>query len=358
MPYYLMFAALLTLAALGKLPETRQFSGVWLISSTILLISFAGLRRAGVGFDDVSYIKVFTTIPPITEWLSGEYVYSWDSAGMEPLYIALGSTIRALTENYTWLFLIIATISVSATVYNYRQYSPIPGLSVLVYFCHTFLYRDMNQIRAGIVAALGLFLIRLISERRHYTIVITIMTASLIHMGALAYFITYAASYIKLSRRQIIAVTAISIACGAIGFSGILVQVLPDLGPLTDKVKRYYESQHAEPLGIMDITNLKNLALLLGTLVLTSSVRQVTKHFDVQVTFLFLATAWRFLFNDFGILAARISTFFGIVEPILVVSLALSIPSRIAGIAFVILYSVTMLTLNLLRGFNEYGLTI
>src|SRR5690606_24938035 len=131
----------------------------------------------------------FLEIPHLGHWLNGNYEYSFDDAWMEPGYIFVGAFIRLFTENYVFLFVVIAGLSVGVAAYNYYRYSPYLFLTLVLFFVHTFLYRDMIQIRSAVAAAIGLFLISQIEHRQHAKVVVTIAFASLFHMAAMSYIL-------------------------------------------------------------------------------------------------------------------------------------------------------------------------
>lgn len=346
LPYYAVFSLLASLSIFELARETRRARPLLVGIGAIILMLFAGLRAQGVGLDDVNYVRKFLEIPEVSRWLSGEYQYNASEAGMEPLYILLGATVRQFTDSYSPLFLTVAFISVGLSSINYARYSPYACLSLLLYFSHTFLLRDMNQMRAGVAAAIGLFLIAQIARRQHGRVAATIAFAALFHAGALAYIVPWALSFVHWRPKILATATLISAIIGFTGVTHRLVSALPDLGPLTDRIKNYVDSPFAYRISIIDPTNIKNVLILFVSLFLWNSLNQNLRYFKVIILFFATSVIWRLAFSDFAIIAARIATFFGIVEVILVASFVTLFRKKIVGALVVIIYGLSMLLLN------------
>jgi len=320
---------------------------LFLGSGSALLVLFSGLRALGVGRDDEAYWTKFQEVPPISQWITGQYLYSPREVGFEPLYTVIAAIARELSDHYSLLFIIISAIAVTCTAINYAKYSKYSCLCLVLYFSHTFLLRDMNQIRAGVAAAIGLFLIAQIAQRQHFRTAVTIGVASLFHIGALAFVFPWLLSFIRWRREWLIIVVIAGALLGAASVSTHLVIALPDLGSTTDRIKAYVGSRYAYRLNLLDITNIKNLAIFAVAIIYWEAISSRVKYFRVIIIFFSIGVFWRLAFSDIAIIAARIATFFGIVEVILVSSFVFLFRNKLVGLAFVIFYAFAMLTLNL-----------
>jgi len=260
----------------------------------------------------------------------------------------LNAIVRQFSNNYSAMFLMVASIAVGITLYNYNNLSLSPMLSTLVYFSHTFLYRDMNQIRAGIAAAFALFLIIQIYERRRLAALGTIAIAGLFHVAAFSLIIPWVASHVRMTKAIALAALALGVALGMVGIGNIIVPLMPDLGFITDRIQSYYsQSQHSYALGVFDVTNIKNITILSVAIMVWERAEARHSLYPILVMFFSLAVFWRLAFNDFAIIAARVATFFAIVEPVLVVTIALVLFRRNLAILAVSSYALAMLVLNL-----------
>ncbi len=242
--------------------QLKRYKLLLFIIAVIYLILFAGLRKVGVGADDGNYIETFMNIHEFLDPINGIFTYSLIELNMEYGYVLLNSILRYFTETYTILFLIIALIAVSINALNFYKYSHYIFLVLLLYFVHTYLYRDLNQIRAGIAAAILLFTIDIIHNNRIFKTLFITFLASLFHLTAIVTILPLLLRNKLNTRKRILMLLLISIGIGALGIGHLILNSLPNLGLLSIKLNNYLEySQYNYNLGLLDVTNIKNILL-------------------------------------------------------------------------------------------------
>lgn len=348
-PYFITFA-LLTFAALTQFTKELKRYKLWfVIVAAIYLIFFAGLRTMGVGRDDLNYYDMFVAqAPTLYDWVFGGFVYHFSDLFMEPGYVFVNAVVKTFTSNYIFLFLTAALISIGVTIYNYYRYSTYVLLSILLYFVHTYLYRDMNQVRAGIAAAIGLFLIAQIYNREHLKSYKTLLFSGLFHIASLSLVIPYLLSFFQVTRKKIILLYVFSLGLGIIGVGRILVKLLPTSGYLFVKIADYASNQtYGAALKLYDPTNIKNLFILLIVLIYWKRLKVIVPYFETLVLFLAVSASWRVAFSDLGIIAGRVATFFDIVEVIVVPYFICISRYKWMTVSAIILYAFMTLYLNL-----------
>ncbi|MEC6897863.1 EpsG family protein [Photobacterium piscicola] len=347
-PYFIIFFIVSLSCCLSFIRNEINLKLLIYVYCVLLLILFSGLRHVGVGADDISYIDKFFEVPGLLSWIDGSYVYSFSSTWMEPGYIFISALIRTFTDDYIYLFLVISFFSIGIASLNYYRLSPFVYLTLLLFFVHTFLYRDINQIRSACAAALGLFLISQIYYRQHKKIIFTIFCCSLFHTASLSFLVVYFFSFIKITKKRLIFIVIVGFILGWLGVSTLLLSHLPGLGYISVKLASYSASStYVDSTSLLDITNIKNLFIFFSLIFFWDRIESKVKYFNVMMLFFTLCTFWRLAFSDFGIFAARIATFFGIVEVILVPCLLLAFKNKIIPIIIIIAYAFTMLYINL-----------
>jgi len=347
--YFILFSLLSTLSILQFDKEVKKYKLLFFLFSAIVLIVFAGLRQLGVGKDDYSYYQMFIyDAPNIYDWLFGNYSYDIHELYMEPGYVFINSFVKIFTSKYEVFFLSIAFISVGIASYNYYKYSQYVFLTLLLFFVHTYLYRDMNQIRAGISASIGLLLIAQIYNKEHLKIIFTIFVASLFHLASLSFIIAYVLGFITWTKKKIVFLYLISLTIGSIGLSKMIVLMLPNVNFLTMKIINYANSQkYSEAISLFDITNIKNSIILFFVVLFWNKLKSKVPYFNTIILFFILSTCWRIAFSDLGILASRVSTFFGIVEVILLPYFIYVFRQKVFIAFLIILYAMAVLYLNI-----------
>lgn len=347
--YYVLFILILLMSLCQIIRQLKSLRLVFVLAAFLLLWLFAGLRYPTVGVDGWGYVRAFERIPDLYFWFNGDFAYRYLDWYMEFNYVFLNGFIKLFTNNYTVLFLSIAFLAIGLNIFNYYKYSKYTLLTILLYFSHTFLYRDIGQIRAGIACAIGLFLVSQIHKKQHIRIVMTIFMASLFHMAALSLLLVYFFSFFELTRKRLVLAILFSLIIGAGGTKAYVESVSPYLGTnISRKLSNHLSTERfSTDLGVFNITNVKNLFLLFLLLLFWMPLSRALPYFKTVALFLVLATCWRIAFNDFATLAGRVATFYSIVE-VLFLSGLLSVVKQKVFVAFcIVLYAFFIFYLNI-----------
>lgn len=256
-PYYTIFAMLALFSMAENTHEFKKVRLPFFLFSVLVLILFAGLRGADVAGDYGNYVERFDMVPSLRYWLNGEFVYNFRDVLMEPGYIAFGAFIKIFTGDHRWMFLGVAFLSVGIASYNYYKYAPFVFLTLLLFFVHTYFYRDMTQIRSAVAASIGLFLVGQLHKEQHARPLMTIGIAGLFHVASLSLALAYVASYLRLTRRKVFIGLLIAVVLGVVGISSFLLQALPDLGFVTTRLESYFNSKHADSVSLYDVNKHK-----------------------------------------------------------------------------------------------------
>jgi hypothetical protein len=355
-PYLLTFSILAFFSLTQFTKELKKQKFLFFLFSSIYLVLFTGLRNLGVGADDLPYYEIFLTkTPDFFDWIFGSFSYNFTAIRIELGYLLLNSFIRIFTDEYEVLFLAVALLSVGIASYNYYNYSKYIFLTLLLFFAHTYLYRDMNQIRAAIASAIALFLIAQIHNRKHFKIYVTFFFMSLFHIASLSLIIAYFMSFLKITRNLIILIYSISLFLGFFTISQTLLYLIPNGGFLALKLQNYTANTHyINSVSLFDITNIKNSVILLATIVFWNRLEKVTPYFKTLVLFYVIAVSIRIAFWDLGVISARISTFFAIVEVILIPYFIYIFKQKVLIASMIILYGFLMIYLNLFVKAGRY----
>lgn len=324
--------------------------------SVLLLVLFAGLRVEGVGSDDLAYIKIFEQIQ--TDGFSFENLWgSYQRYNIEPSFYLLNIFATFFSGSYTSLFLTVAIFSIGISAYNFYRLSPtLSMIAIALFFSHMFLYRDLNQIRAACAAATSLFLVYTVFNRYLLRSILLVFISASLHVASFSMVLTLPLLYIAVSRVRIAVLLFSSVIVSALGFSKLLVQ-LPLPVFLERRITSYMNNpDHAYSLGLLDITNLKNIVLLLSFLFFWKKLTLTNRYFKIMVAFFALGVSWRLVFSDFAIVAGRVATFFTSVEVMLVAMLFFVLRPRFVSYILIVVYAFSMLYLNLYvkPGRHEY----
>lgn len=348
-PYVAMFLVLAVTSVITQLAPIRSMNRYLYFIPVGLLIFFGGLRVSGVGSDDHNYEYIFNEMPTLVGFIESPDSYDLSSHRKEVGFLVVNLILKSVSNDYTVLFLFCAFFSVGIAGSAYKHLSPFPYISLLLFFVHTYLYRDMNQIRAAMAAAICLHCVPCIARKAYFKAVLVVLAASLFHVASLCMFLAMLFALQEPSRKKVYIYVSLSIFLGTISISSIILSFLPGLNTsIAASVVNYSESEmYSQDLGMWNITNVKSLAILLVLTIFFDSLRSRINYFSVMYSFYALGVCWRLAFSDFAILAGRIATFFEIVEVVLVPGLILLVRQRSVGYFLVFAYAFSMFYLNM-----------
>jgi hypothetical protein len=315
--YWIIFLILSIFAVLDFMALNPSRKAVFIGFGSILLVLFSGLRGA-IDNDYVNYQEIYY-------WISRADLYrvlftdvSDPFFDVEPGYRLLNKLVYYTLSNYQFVFLACAALSVGVTTYSYKQLSPFPLLSLLLYLSHTYLLRDMMQIRAGVAAALCLLSLMHLDEQRHWKFILTGILAAMFHVAVIPFVLLMPfLSWLRPGKRFLTVVLGAALVIGILYPFGALIRLMPAFD-LLYKVQGYANSEHGEAIGLANPVLIKQVLISVGCLFLFEQLCERFRYFRVLFLSYLVSTCWLLVFNDFGIIAGRIATFFSVTEVVLI----------------------------------------
>ncbi len=340
LPYYLIFGLLALLAfsdAFTVNPRQRQL--LFLFAGLVLAL-FAGMR-SDVFPDYEAYALYFDELSSGNESTL---------VATEPGFILINKVIGFFTGNSVWLFMFMAVTAVAINLKSFKDYTPFFFIPVLVYFSHTYLGRELMQIRAGVAAAMCLFALRYIMRNQFWRFLLIVLVAASVHLASLAFIVAYPVVKMNMGRKTWALILTMCTLIGIVSPLGALLRQLPFVDAIS-RLQDYTASDtYGGSLGVLtNPTFLKQLFISSIGLVFYDKLSAKVPYFRTFLICYLIATCWLVLWNDFGILAARVATFFSISEGLLLASFMylVSRESRPIYVTLVIALAFMMLYLNL-----------
>lgn len=298
--------------------------------------------RNGVA-DFWEYVDMFNETPFLNEFS----IASTKNIHGEVGYLFLNSIIKTFGLGERFLFWFVGFLSVSLTLFYYIKKSPYFIISLLIYFSHTFLLRDMIQIRSGLAASISLYAIKYIEERKFWKFFIITILASLIHSAALILFLAYFVHFFisEKTKRQYLFIV-FSLMLGVVLSQSILEIIFNAIIPNSTIVINYLaDEQYFRSLGLLNPVLLKNILISILLIYYADRFRFKISYYSSMITLSILSVFWLAAFNNFAIFAARLATFFSISEPIIIAFFLSEVKktNKIAIWLFLIAYSIIMI---------------
>lgn len=318
---FIFFFAILSSIDSWGIKNNQKKILVNLISGCLIL--FAGLRLDNADYD--VYSEAYLTIS------NGEFVIS-DMGFNLILYL-----LNFISDLPITMFLVIAYTSVCINFNSFKKYSPYIFTTILLYFVHNFVLKEMIQIRAGLASSICLYSLRyLVKEDYKKTIWAWILALS-IHSTTIIFGIFILIYKLKPSRTTIISVLILCLIIGHLFPFGSIIKSLSDIESYSTRLAAYVmygDSGYASKLGVFtNINTVKSLILCFFFLIVYNRFSRKFIYFKPMFLSYTIGLCWLICFNDFAIIGARMSNILMCGEPILL-ALPFSIFKRSSRIVY------------------------
>jgi hypothetical protein len=272
--------------------------------------------------DDSGYIDVFNKVPMLWNFTFTSISGIYGEVG----YLFICSLIKSLGLGYRFAFLFIGLISVGISIKYYLKYSPYIIISLLIYFSHTFLLKDLIIIRSGLAASITLYSIPHIENRKFWKFFKIILIASCFHIAALILIIAYFVHGLVVNnvKRQIF-LLGLGIVLGLFLSATVLTFIFSSILNIPIISAYMLDSNYFTSLTLLNPVLIKNIVLAVLLIVFAAKLRNRVPYYDAMTTLSILSATWLATFNNFAIIASRLGTFFSIGEPIVIPVLLLSV---------------------------------
>lgn len=276
--------------------------------AAILMACAAGLRFSSPDYEN--YYLYFDLLSRGNDYRQINIV------APDPAFAYLNIGLSKIYDSPIILFCFFGIASVFLNAYCYQKYVRYFLISMLFYLVHTYVARELMQIRAGLACALCLYSLRYIVNQQFWKFLSVIALASSFHLGASTFLLAYSLGKLNISSRVII-ITLIVSFITAIAFPlGAFFKTLPNYTFL-ERVQYYNESEYGGANGLFNnVVIIKELMIVLVCLFYRNLLGKIP-YFKVSFNLYLFSLIWLILWNDFSIVAARIATFFSITEVLL-----------------------------------------
>lgn len=295
---YAAITAMVTL--LAHIGNVKGLRALWWVLPTGALILISGTRD-GVGTDFNLYRGFFLAVDPTSLGNSLEVI------PQEQGFVALMFVLRQITDEFQWLLVACALLTVLPIFVAIRLASPMPTYSVFLYLTLSYYLVSLNAVRQSIAVAF-VFLAAVLFRRFRVTAVVCAMLAPFFHASAIiAILILILASFIRMKLTKVL---LLSFVTGIVG-AGLLQLDLARsvLESLNERYGDYLERGNGAGFGTVLVIG-AHLAVSafcvwhLRHAAPSSTEYRYTVYYLVSTPILMLATA-----NEF---VARLEPYFGI----------------------------------------------
>lgn len=307
----------------------------------VLMSIFAGIRGIDISNDGANYAYMFDSVYSYSDWF-----YSRN----ELMAVIIPVTLKYLDiYYYSTVFLCFAFLGVGFKLLAIKRYSPLPLLSVLLYYSHFFILHEMTQIRIGIAAGILLLTIDDIYQKKLARFLFKVFAASLFHFSALAFLPVFFINTKKFNRLFYFIILLAAILLGLA--KGVNVfKLIPGLGNLSSKLAVYDALQNQmNEVNLFNIIMLINIFSVVLQLIFIERVKAISRYSIIVLKIMFFGIISLYAFSSIPVIAWRISELFLVISFINLTYIYYIIRPRFVSSTIIILVALLVMSLNLLR---------
>ena len=304
--YFYFFLA----QASSFLKSSCYFGKALLLSLLFILFFFAAFRFNAV-FDYHAYLYVVDLAILNIDGFKSFFSFYSDVFKIEPVSLFF-VWVSGLTPIHESVFILFSFFSVFFIYLATKKLSPLPVLSLFVFFSHEYFYLFNGQIRAGLALVIAYYALAKFLERDYLVSLFWLLTASFTHFSLFVFFPVFI--YLFLFRKYLglqfpVFLVFVASAIGLGGFFGDLLIYFFDLIGEPGFIRRYIAD--GSPREYVDLTLLKaSFFLAVSLYYLRFSHLRYSFIFRSLVVMLAFGISVRLLLVDFAELGGRLSSLF------------------------------------------------
>lgn len=314
----------------------------------VFLIILGGIRGPETGIDDGQYLEFFSSFDAHVK-VDG-FLNSLKEFRYEPtMYVIAAFSMLISNSSYVFLFIYCA-LAVTLNAVAYKKYSPFPLVSMVVYFSHLYINKELNQIRFGLASALFVFFIILYSSRYYlYSLIFFALAVSTHYSTAIGLLLLPILLFLRERQYLPFALILFSIPIGLVGGKTLLSLLHLNVPIITDKLGLYEGSKFDYSYGVLSLGNIKNiLYCFVFCYFLLGKENKNNKVIYALVICYAVGGGFRIAFSDFGDVGTRVGNLFLHVEPILIAWMFSLVRNKFISIGFFLFTVLYYLNYNLI----------
>lgn len=291
----------------GLAPKMREHRVFYILVGAFLIL-LIGLR----GNED-EYTRLFIKVPELLSFFSDTQIAFESGFG----FALICSVLKTIGFNSQALLLLFAFAAIAINLYYFNKYTKYFFLALLIYLSHEVIHHEWIQIRAGLISALVLPKIYLISQKKYKSFLVLLLLAFSIHylaiLSVLLLFLNYKYRFVYL-----LLLLLFGLMFKLAGGTAILINILRSYDLLPPRVELYLIwDVHNYNVSLLHPKILQQLITSFVVLFIYYKIKEFRKNYFIINTYL-LSTVLLIAFSDFAILGFRSATHFVCVEPILI----------------------------------------
>ena len=335
----LIFAVLSLISYIEDDLDPKVVSLLFLAMIFIMAL-VVGLRPEGIDHDYGHYIEMYNKSYELTT---------------EFTFLLIANFVSIVFDDYVFLFLIYALLSLALKYWVIKKLSKLHFLSLLMALCTFYILHDFNQIRAGVASGFMLLSIPYLFEEQRWKYILFIVLATCFHYSAiimLAFVFLSGKPFSKLDYCLYGAIIPFSYACYFLQISPFFLIPIPYFEEKLEAYQAIQETKDAYDVNVFNLVILVKIAISYFLLIMSKVIEEKNKYFPLLLKFEIISLASFILFTEVPILSFRVNELIGVVEYILFPLIFYTIKPEWVSRGVVIIMAFVLLIINIF--FNQF----
>ncbi|MDT2747772.1 EpsG family protein [Vagococcus fluvialis] len=272
------------------------------------------------------YRYVGTDVPAYKIYFESIDAYSLSFPLYEKGYFVLNKIISFFTNDFQYVLIVTALITLIPIYTTIKKYSINPFLSLFYFISFYFYFNSFNLVRQYLVVSFLFYSVKFIFEKRLIPFVLTVLVASLFHMTALFFIPFY-----WLCRIKYRSFTYLILMIASVCISFLTPTLIRIIAKLVPKVASYinYDVQGASA----NFTIIFTFCAFVVAILLKEKIEKIEKNSIIYINFVFFAFCLSLLSIN-NIIFFRLASYFYIFIILLLPLLFYSLDKKLKPITY------------------------
>jgi len=333
--YYALFFLILIFSFIS---EKKELKSTYYTFSFIILFFVTAFRSSDCGSDYVNYVSYYYESHRLS------YVF------LEPTFFAISNLSRIIFNSPIGIFIIYALISLLIKYFAIRKLTAFYNFSIFLFIPFYFLNHEMTQIRTGVATGFLLLSIVPLYEKNVKKFLFLILVGSMFHYSLCLFAVFYFINSKEINLKLYLFVFGLAYFFYFLNIDVVSLVKMLKFDMVVQKVEAYErlmkEGQHTK-INVFNSLLLIRIFVLFFIMIYYKKIVVHNKYVVLLLKIYAFSLLFFIVFYKMPILAFRMSQLLGIVEIVLFPLMLFVYKQKEVVIAFLILYSLLVLSLEL-----------
>jgi hypothetical protein len=253
-------------------------------------------------------------------------------------FIFISRLIKSITDNYIWLFVFYALVSLLLKGYVLNTLSIYPFISLLAYIAYEFPNQELTAMRMGVAVAFLLLSIKSLYDSKYVTFFAHGLIAASFHYSAMSFILLPVFKLINSRNKQLLVFfISMLIPFFIYPFVQTVFFYIPENNYLSMKIIQY-TSKELSILNAFRFATIYRYIIFLSLVFIFNKAKERNKYFAIEMSMFLYGIFLNSVFFFNAIFSYRLSALFYSVEILLFPNIVYIFKSKIAAKCIIVFF--------------------